>query len=367
MGETFEVDTTDIVRPQDPNTLIYEGSTDWGQTDEGADTFVVSFGCKELTVHIRVDYDYEENEDDSGDEDNNADDSGNDGDNNGNGGEDDSSEDELNEGVNENLSKEDMKCIVHYSPTLTGDKNEIPKEVKKIRWSVSHGHKVRFTEVCLHDEPEHFAQEGPTRRYTQCFSDRHVDGLIVNFEVHVERNRPKQSVLHKGIERLLKEKCLTDAKLVCGRKEIACHKVVLAALSPVFKNQLSGGRTFRESRDAKIKIADFTFEEVEVALSFLYNNDARCIEGHAKRLLLFADKYDIPVLSTACEKYLASTICQPTAIRLLKLAIESHSDFLKSAAVKFIGSEWFAFKNSEELKEILKGDADLATEMCFSH
>jgi hypothetical protein len=325
-GETFEVSTHKLVRPDDPNTLVYKGDTDWSQTDpDEGDTFVISFGDKELTVGILVEEkaDHEEVSDNEGDDD--SEDSDNDKDHD----DKDDSTDELNEGVKENNSKWDRKSILTYEFTLSGDKADIPEDVKKICWCVSFGNKICFLDVVPQEEPKQFSKQSPPKRYTQMFSERHIDGFVVSFEIHVDRDKPRQSVLHEGLESLLKDKCLTDAKLVCGIKEIPCHKIVLAALSPVFKNQLSGGRAFRESRDGKIKITDFKFEEVEVAVKFLYNNEAKCIEQHAERLLIFAHKYDIQVLYSACETYLTSTLRQDTAVDLLKFAIEAHSDHLK--------------------------------------
>ena len=69
-------------------------------------------------------------------------------------------------------------------------------------------------------------------------------------------------------------------------------------MSKVFQTMLS--EKCENSSNKAILIEDFKKEELEIAIKFMYTHEQDKIEGDARRLLIFADKYDIEILRVAC-------------------------------------------------------------------
>jgi hypothetical protein len=188
--------------------------------------------------------------------------------------------------------------------------------------------------------------------------------LWAHFSIRVRDREPRSPHL-KGLETLRESESFTDIKFVCGQREIPCHKVMLAAFSPVFRAMLEGER-FAESKDGKIEIKDFPAAEVELVVKFIYSQDTDIIGEHLETLLAFADKYDIQILKTPCETMLAGTIAQTNAITMLRLSNDTNAETLKSSIVNFMKSHWSKFKTDASLEKLLRGDGRLATKLLFS-
>jgi speckle-type POZ protein len=117
---------------------------------------------------------------------------------------------------------------------------------------------------------------------------------------------------------------------------IGAHKFVLAARSSVFNAMLTG--TMKEAQSNKITITDFSLLEVRAFVRLLYEDHFQRAQfaTHAEALLAMADKYQVPTLMSACEKYLASTLAGTNAVALLKLADLHRAEELRRQALLFI-------------------------------
>ena len=184
----------------------------------------------------------------------------------------------------------------------------------------------------------------------------------VQFDIQCETGRMVPPLYYK-FEKLRSNGFLTDVKLVCEGNEFPCHSVVLAAMSPVFQVMFTG--TFKESKDKTIHIQDFTKEELEIAVKFMYSHEENDIESHVPRLLAFADKYDIDVLRTACENSLMETLTSYNLVDILKLANDTNSKKLKRYILWRIQRNWQDFKPIVSLKNFLQIDVKTTIELLY--
>jgi len=147
-----------------------------------------------------------------------------------------------------------------------------------------------------------------------------------------------------------KEMC--DLIVKCGDEEFECHKFMLAARSKFFRAMLQA--EMKESISGVINIQDIEPEVFKDLLDFIYTGSAPNIEENAQDLLIAADKYDLELLKTCCEKEFTSTLAMDNLMEYLKLADWTHATALKKTILSFISKNKLKMKSidwKQELKE----------------
>jgi BTB/POZ domain len=148
------------------------------------------------------------------------------------------------------------------------------------------------------------------------------------------RDLKPQPNLNSSVTKLLTNNSLTDVTLKVQGKELKAHKVILAAMSPVFEAMLKEGT--REHQDSKVNIEDIKSDVFEVFLRFLYSGQVEQLDEMFMDLLAAADKYDVQPLKEICVRHMAENISVDNAIELLILAERHSVESLKSLSLQFI-------------------------------
>uniref|UniRef100_A0A914Q5A6 BTB domain-containing protein n=1 Tax=Panagrolaimus davidi TaxID=227884 RepID=A0A914Q5A6_9BILA len=118
--------------------------------------------------------------------------------------------------------------------------------------------------------------------------------------------------------------------------EIAAHKNVLAARSPVFSRMFQSG--MKESKENKVVIEDFSFNVVEKAIKLCYHQSLvpHTTLKEKTKLLQFFDKYNIQQLKDDLEKHLISVIDVSNVCRLTNAALISNAPKLEMKCSEFL-------------------------------
>jgi hypothetical protein len=111
--------------------------------------------------------------------------------------------------------------------------------------------------------------------------------------------------------RMQEDRDFADCWVVCGDRRFECHRVVLAAASPVWRAALKGG--YRESREAALSVDDADVPAVEALLKFVYCGDLDA--SLAADVLPLAHRYDMPGLVSACAWALQRGLARDNAAR----------------------------------------------------
>ncbi|XP_026292753.2 uncharacterized protein LOC113217129 [Frankliniella occidentalis] len=111
---------------------------------------------------------------------------------------------------------------------------------------------------------------------------------------------------------------LCDSKLVVEGVELPAHRMVLALRSPVLDRMLMTG-SFKEAKEGRVELVDFSKSAVEKFLEFLYTDSIKNWGAREVELLLLADKYMVPELREVCSLRLW-TCDAPYALKVLHAA-----------------------------------------------
>ena len=247
------------------------------------------------------------------------------------------------------------------------DIDKIPQTAKKILWKaflwMEH---EGFNKIIIKEERSNVVNSN-VREAGLILKDSITKANIISIMINIVigRQTPDLTVpLYKKFEELRNNKCLTDVRLVCEGNEFSCHCAVLAAMSTVFEAMLNK-QFFKESISKTIEIQDFTKEELEIAIKFMYTHEQDIIESHAPRLLVFADKYDIEILRFACENILLDNLNEQDIVFMLILGSKTNSKQLKTHVLNKLKLNWSKYKQDPLLKKALKDEACLVIDLLY--
>ncbi|XP_078158201.1 BTB/POZ and MATH domain-containing protein 1-like [Carex rostrata] len=175
--------------------------------------------------------------------------------------------------------------------------------------------------------------------------------------------------LHSQIGKLLESKEKSDVTFQVENHSFMCHRLILAARSPVLKAELFGNMA--EATEKQIKIEDMSPEVFEAMLHFIYTDSFPCCDSEmssmkmAQHLFVAADRYAIEGLKALCEDKLCAHISLDTVTSTLALALQHNSRQLKNACLDFISQpgnliDWIL---SDEYVDLIRNFPSIVAEI----
>ncbi|XP_049786223.1 protein roadkill-like [Schistocerca cancellata] len=149
----------------------------------------------------------------------------------------------------------------------------------------------------------------------------------------VALERPRRSIT-EDLAALLETGQLSDVKLWAGDAEFQAHRAVLAARSPVFAAMLR--HDTQEARTGSVRINDVEADVLREVLRFVYTDSSPFLETMADRLLMAADKYDLPQLKELCEVELVKNLTVDNAAATAVIALSHSCNVLKRPVMSFV-------------------------------
>lgn len=152
----------------------------------------------------------------------------------------------------------------------------------------------------------------------------------------IEAIEPKYQEISKDFESFFTTGKLTDFTIELNEgRVIECHKVMLAARSPVFQAMLEPHT--EESRTARVVIGDIDYEVMSEMLNYIYTGRAN-LSGYALDLLAVADRFQLQGLKDMADQHLRSSLVADTASRNLVYADMHNATELRRDAISFIAA-----------------------------
>merc|ERR1712008_367825 len=150
---------------------------------------------------------------------------------------------------------------------------------------------------------------------------------------------------------LWESKLHTDCTVAVNGHETQCHRAVLAAASPVFQRMPVSG--MQEANDCRIGIADAEPDVVTAMLHFVYVGELPEESENLDKLIVLADKYDIPMLVEYCAEHLLDAMTSGNAPQIARV-LRNFSRHLKVEPLWISFLEQVAL-NQELLRVTLEG------------
>ena len=213
-----------------------------------------------------------------------------------------------------------------------------------------------------------------TGEFNQCF---HKDTLTIKFRAtlvfvtNLIESVSQCAVVSednpiKWVKLMLEDELFTDITIETSEKTSKAHRAVLASYSDVFKRMFE--IDMKEKRQSVVKISDIDLEVMDDLLSCMYTGPAPNLKKLARKLLIAADKYNLPCLQGMCMNELKLNLTPANVAEILLLANGIHletrlTESLKEVCIKFVKHHSSSVYQSESWMELKETSFELVAEI----
>ncbi|XP_072541164.1 kelch-like protein 41a [Salminus brasiliensis] len=175
----------------------------------------------------------------------------------------------------------------------------------------------------------------------------------------------QSTLLQDGLKELLRENKFIDCVLKVGDRSLPCHKLILAACSPYFR-ELSFSEDSKETSSSK----EVVLENVDPAImdmivNYLYSAEIDITDENVQDIFAVANRFQIPSVFTACVNYLQKNLSLGNCLAIFRMGLVLNCPRLAMAARDYIAERFetlakeadFLEFNPPELFAIIGGDA----------
>uniref|UniRef100_A0A8C2FIL1 BTB domain-containing protein n=1 Tax=Cyprinus carpio TaxID=7962 RepID=A0A8C2FIL1_CYPCA len=119
----------------------------------------------------------------------------------------------------------------------------------------------------------------------------------------------QSTLLQDGLKELLKENKLVDCILKVGDQSLPCHRLIMAACSPYFRELYfteDGVEKKDSSKEVVLENVDPTI--MDMIVNYLYSADIEITDENVQDIFAVANRFQIPSLFTVCVNYLQNKL-----------------------------------------------------------
>jgi len=154
---------------------------------------------------------------------------------------------------------------------------------------------------------------------------------------------------------------LTDVVVNCGTEIFHCHRLVLAARSPVLKAMFV--KNEKEGVENIIDVSELDVETAKDMIRYMYTGTVKDLKFKATRLLEAANKFNLPQLKIMAERNIIFNLSIHQALDLFLLADIHNAEDLRIAAKQMIVNNCSVVVEQEGWKDKLENHTSLMFEI----
>lgn len=176
----------------------------------------------------------------------------------------------------------------------------------------------------------------------------------------------QSTLLQDGLKDLLKENKFIDCILKVGDRSLPCHKLIMAACSPYFREIYFSEDGREKSSPAKEVVLENVDPSImDMIVNYLYSAEIDITDDNVQDVLAVANRFQIPSVFTVCVNYLQKKLSLGNCLAIFRLGLVMNSPRLAMAARDYIAERFeilsteqdFLEFNSPELFAIIGSDA----------
>ncbi|TNN64417.1 Kelch-like protein 41a [Liparis tanakae] len=161
----------------------------------------------------------------------------------------------------------------------------------------------------------------------------------------------QSTLLQDGLKELLNENRLVDCVLKVGDRSIPCHRLILAACSPYFR-ELYFSADGKEMDTADVVLENMDPDVMEAIVNYMYSAEIDINEGNVQDVLAAAHRLEIPSVFTVCVNYLQKGLSKKNCLSIYRLGLMLNSTRLALAARNHIADRFETIATGEDFLEL---------------
>ncbi|KAM4698806.1 kelch-like protein 41 [Rhinophrynus dorsalis] len=138
-------------------------------------------------------------------------------------------------------------------------------------------------------------------------------------ELKEELRLYQSTLLQDGLKELLDENKFVDCFLKAGDKSIPCHRLILAACSPYFREFFLSDESEEKKKNMELDNVDPNV--MEAILKYLYSADIDLNDANVQDIFALASRFQIPSVFTVCVTYLQRRLSPANCLAIFRLGL----------------------------------------------
>ncbi|XP_006636591.1 kelch-like protein 41a [Lepisosteus oculatus] len=173
----------------------------------------------------------------------------------------------------------------------------------------------------------------------------------------------QSTLLQDGLKELLDDNKFVDCTLKVGDKSLPCHRLILAACSPYFR-ELFFAEEGKESKK-EVVLENVDPKIMDMIVKYLYSAEIELTDENVQDIFAVASRFQIPSVFTVCVTYLQKRLAPNNCLAIFRLGLLLNCPRLAVAARDYISDRFELLAREDdflqlaphELFAIIGGDA----------
>ncbi|XP_070278898.1 kelch-like protein 41 isoform X3 [Myotis yumanensis] len=195
-------------------------------------------------------------------------------------------------------------------------------------------------------------------------SDDHPDAFVAYFadgnkvtpnmesqrELAEELRLYQSTLLQDGLRDLLDEKKFIDCTLKAGDKSIPCHRLILSACSPYFREYFLSD--IDEAKKKEVVLDNVDSAMLDLIIKYLYSASIDLNDGNVQDIFALASRFQIPSVFTVCVSYLQKRLAPGNCLAILRLGLLLDCPRLAISAREFVSDRFVQICKEEDFMQL---------------
>ncbi|CAN9497781.1 unnamed protein product [Ophioblennius macclurei] len=161
----------------------------------------------------------------------------------------------------------------------------------------------------------------------------------------------QSTLLQDGLKELLNENKLIDCILKVGDRSIPCHRLIMAACSPYFR-ELFFSDEGREVDKKEVVLENLDPNLMDVIVNYMYSAEIDINEKNVQDILTVANRFQIPSVFTVCVNYLQKMVSGKNCLAIYRLGLMSNCARLAVTARDYIADRFETVAKDPEFLQL---------------
>ncbi|XP_048201239.1 Bardet-Biedl syndrome 5 protein isoform X2 [Perognathus longimembris pacificus] len=195
-------------------------------------------------------------------------------------------------------------------------------------------------------------------------SDGHTDAFVAYFadgnkvahkmdsqrELAEELRLYQSTLLQDGLKDLLDEKKFIDCTLKAGDKSLPCHRLILSACSPYFREYFLS--EIEEEKKKEVVLDNVDPVILDLIIKYLYSASIDLNDGNVQDIFALASRFQIPSVFTVCVSYLQKRLAPGNCLAILRLGLLLDCPRLAISAREFVSDRFVQICKEEDFMQL---------------
>uniref|UniRef100_A0A8D1P5L8 Kelch-like protein 41 n=2 Tax=Sus scrofa TaxID=9823 RepID=A0A8D1P5L8_PIG len=160
----------------------------------------------------------------------------------------------------------------------------------------------------------------------------------------------QSTLLQDGLKDLLDEKKFIDCTLKAGDKSLPCHRLILSACSPYFREYFLS--EIDEAKKKEVVLDNVDPAVLDLIIKYLYSATIDLNDGNVQDIFALASRFQIPSVFTVCVSYLQKRLAPGNCLAILRLGLLLDCPRLAISAREFVSDRFVQICKEEDFMQL---------------